>query len=226
MVAERDAEIEMIITRLSSEGSADTSDLERRHRLEIERLKTESSNSIRDLRQEHSLALDRVVEYQNRVAEMEKEQRMLRKDLSANENAKMAKELVIVQQRGTLERLQVNERELSGVIRKFLGVIVGGEFQVELEQKKLVVQDLTKQIETQNVKINEMESRHCTELSRIVQEKESTLEMVESQVKKTLKNKDEAILSLKRRVEELCVQNGHYEEMIETQRGEIVSLVK
>jgi hypothetical protein len=118
MVAERDAEIEMIITRLSSEGSADTSDLERRHRMEIERLKTESSACIRDLRQEHSLALDRVVEYQNTVAELEAQHRVLRKDLTMNENAKMAKELVIVQQRGTLERLQVNERELSGVIRE------------------------------------------------------------------------------------------------------------
>lgn len=120
LVAERDAEIEMIISRLTSEGSADTSDLERRHRMEIERLKTESANNIRDLRQEHSLALDRVVDYQNRVADLEKEHRQLRKDASSLENAKMAKEQVIVQQRSALERLQVNEQELSSVIRMIL----------------------------------------------------------------------------------------------------------
>ncbi|KAL3896278.1 MAG: hypothetical protein SGCHY_004174 [Lobulomycetales sp.] len=106
MIQERDAEIELIITRLSSEGSADTSDLERRHRMEVERLKTESANTVRDLRQEHSLALDRVVEYQNRTADLEKDIKAMQKQISHLETSKLSKEHIIAQQRNALERLQ------------------------------------------------------------------------------------------------------------------------
>jgi hypothetical protein len=71
-----------------------------------------------------------------------------------------------------------------------------------------------------------MQTRHAAEIERVGREKEDTLGMVESQVKKTLGNKDEVIAGLRRRVEELGVLNCHYEEMIEGQRSEIVSLVK
>jgi RNA processing factor Prp31 len=104
--------------------------------------------------------------------------------------------------------------------------ISGGEFQEELERKEQMVQDLTGQIGSLQSRANEITSRHEAEISTIVQEKESTLSIVESQVKKTLAGKEDTIQSLKRRVEELGVQNSHYEEMIETQRSEIVSLVK
>lgn len=70
------------------------------------------------------------------------------------------------------------------------------------------------------------DQHYANEIKRISTEKEETLRVVEEQVRKTVLGKDEAIASLRRRIEELGMTIGHLEKMIESQRIEICSLVK
>lgn len=70
------------------------------------------------------------------------------------------------------------------------------------------------------------DQHYTNEIKRISTEKEETLRVVEEQVRKTVLGKDEAIASLRRRIEEQGMTIGHLEKMIESQRIEICSLVK
>lgn len=117
MIAERDAEIELVISRLSAQGNADSSHLVQRHRMEIERIKTECANSLRNTREECGVALERVSALSAKVSEMESERKQAQLQIAGLENQLVARDRVAQRQNQQLERLQVDEQQLTLVIR-------------------------------------------------------------------------------------------------------------
>lgn len=216
LIKERDMEIELIINRLESETNSSDSDIQRRHRMEVEKLKSEFANSVCELRDQHSQALDKIVLMQSNLSVAETRFHDLQKQVVGLQIEKQSKENIIMQQRDRIERLNVDEAALSAIIKK--------EFEEVSATQVKEIQELNVKIETIQSQTQILIRKHEREIHEMTKQKEDTLTMVEEHVKMTLKIKDEAIFALKKQIEELSIKNLHLEKLIDRQRQEILTL--
>ncbi|KAJ3397510.1 Centrosomal protein of 131 kDa [Lobulomyces angularis] len=215
LLKERDSEIEMIIQRLESESGSGNSEVERRHRLELEKLRQEQSEELKELRDSHRQALDKILKTKNELKTCEERNMELEKEVLILQHSKQAKENTIKKQKDSLDRLQVDETALSDLIRT--------EFESELEKKEQLNKNLQQEIDNFKNQLDILQRKHQNEMIEITKQKESTFSIVEEQVKKTVAGKEEIINSLRLQIDEMLIKNNHLEKMIEKQRRELLS---
>ncbi|KAI9017173.1 hypothetical protein BC832DRAFT_10359 [Gaertneriomyces semiglobifer] len=215
LIRERDAELEMVIQRLESETSSNSSEVSRRYRMEIEKLKAEAAEQVKQLRDQHSLAIDKLLAAQNDLRAIEDAKRNVEKQLLQCQHEASAKENLIRQQKSELARLQLDESTLAQSIR--------GEFENQLESKDATLRTFAEQISQHEEQIQSLERKHHCEVEAIVKEKNHTVGMIEEGVRKALAVKDELLTNLRTQVEDLSIKNTHLERLIEKQRQELLS---
>ncbi|KAJ3158667.1 Centrosomal protein of 131 kDa [Geranomyces michiganensis] len=215
LVAERDAEIEMVVQRLESETSCNSSESTRRYRMEIERLRAETADEVKQLRDQHSLALDRLVTAQNEQRAGEEFKRDLEKRLLQAQYESAAKDHLIREQKNELSRLKVDEETLVQCIR--------GDYAAQLDAKETALHAGNETIARHARELEEMQARHRIEIDQLVEEKERTVHLIEESVRKALGSKDQLLASLKSEAEEMSMRNQHLERLLEQQRQELLS---
>ncbi|KAJ3178994.1 Centrosomal protein of 131 kDa [Geranomyces variabilis] len=223
LVAERDAEIEMVVQRLESETSCNSSESTRRYRMEVERLRAETADEVKQLRDQHSLALDRLVAAQNEQRSGEEFKRDLEKRLLQVQYESAAKDHLIREQKNELSRLKVDEETLVQSIR--------GDYAAQLDAKESALHTSADTIARHARELEELEARHQAEIDELVKEKvkskneynERTVHLIEESVRKALGSKDQLLASLKGEAEELNMRNQHLERLLEQQRQELLS---
>ncbi|KND04993.1 uncharacterized protein SPPG_00676, partial [Spizellomyces punctatus DAOM BR117] len=215
LVRERDAEIEMVVQRLESETSCNSSEATRRYRMEIERLKAETAEEVKQLRDQHSLAIDKLLAAQNELRAIEDAKRDLEKQVIQVQHESTAKDNLIRQQKNELSRLKVDEETLMQTIRR--------DFEEQLDAKEATLRALADQIAEHDEKIAILQRKHRNEVEEVVNEKDQTVNLIEERVRKALALKDELVTSLKSQVEDLSIKNTHLERLIEKQRQELLS---
>ncbi|KAJ3145537.1 Centrosomal protein of 131 kDa [Geranomyces variabilis] len=215
LVAERDAEIEMVVQRLESETSCNSSESTRRYRMEVERLRAETADEVKQLRDQHSLALDRLVAAQNEQRSGEEFKRDLEKRLLQAQYESAAKDHLIREQKNELSRLKVDEETLVQSIR--------GDYAAQLDAKELALHTSADTIARHARELEDLEARHRAEIDELVREKERTVHLIEESVRKALGSKDQLLASLKGEAEELNMRNQHLERLLEQQRQELLN---
>ncbi|KAJ3132574.1 Centrosomal protein of 131 kDa [Geranomyces variabilis] len=215
LVAERDAEIEMVVQRLESETSCNSSESTRRYRMEVERLRAETADEVKQLRDQHSLALDRLVAAQNEQRSGEEFKRDLEKRLLQAQYESAAKDHLIREQKNELSRLKVDEETLVQSIR--------GDYAAQLDAKESALHTSADIIARHARELEDLEARHRAEIDELVREKERTVHLIEESVRKALGSKDQLLASLKGEAEELNMRNQHLERLLEQQRQELLS---
>ncbi|TPX58588.1 hypothetical protein PhCBS80983_g03012 [Powellomyces hirtus] len=210
LVRERDAEIEMIVQRLESETSCNSSEATRRYRMEVERLRAETADEVKQLRDQHSLALDRLVSAQSEQRTAEEVKRELEKKLLQAQYESTAKDHLIREQKNELARLKVDEDTLVQSIR--------GDYAEHLDAKEAALHAMTEQIAHHNQQLEEMQNRHRHDIEELIKEKEQTVHLIEERVRKALNSKDQLLTSLQSEADDLSIKNAHLERLMEQQR--------
>lgn len=210
LVKERDDEIEMVIQRLESETNSSQSDVSRSYRMEIQRLKTESCQQMKQLKEQHSLALDKILSVQNFANQLETEKHSLQKQVLGIEHQLTTRETLIKQQKHDLERLSVNEQQLSVMIRQ--------EFQEALDAKESTILQFQELVATYQNQNETLKQRHEKAIETIESEKDQQVLQLEEKVTQTLAHKDHIIDALKEKHAEQQAKNKMLEDFIEKQR--------
>ncbi|KAI9103265.1 hypothetical protein DFS34DRAFT_360468 [Phlyctochytrium arcticum] len=214
LVKERDAEIEMIVQRLESETSCNSSEATRRYRMELEKIKAETAEEVKQLRDQHSLALDKFLTCQSQLRSSQDTARELEKQVLQIQHELSSKENLIKQQKSELSRLKVDEQTLSTAIRQ--------DFESELAAKAATIGALAAQCENHQQELDTLRQQQRCEAERISQEKDETIRLIEVSVRKALTTKEQVVSGLKSQVEELGIKNSHLERLIEKQRQELL----
>ncbi|KAI8826717.1 uncharacterized protein EV422DRAFT_7602 [Fimicolochytrium jonesii] len=216
LIRERDSEIEMVVQRLESETSSNSSEGVRRHRLEIERIRSEVADEIKQLRDQHSLALDKVVSAQNEKRLAEETLKGFEKKLLQLQYESTAKDNLIRDQKTELTRLKVDEQTLMEAIRK--------DFVDQIDAKEEALTHCKDQLAQHDQEMEATRHLHNQRLEELRQEKqEHTIQMIEEQVRKAMGAKDQVIGSLKAEAQDLGIKNKYLEQIIEKQRQELLT---
>ncbi|KAJ3336674.1 Centrosomal protein of 131 kDa [Gonapodya sp. JEL0774] len=214
LIQERDAEIELVIQRIESESSSNSSESTRRQRLEMERFRAENAEEVKQVRDAHAAAVEKVLTLERDLREMTTKEEDARRKVMKLETAGVARENLLRQQKTELSRLRVDEETLSENIRQ--------GFQHQLTQKDSTIESLREDLTALRTQLEVERCKYQQELEVASNQKENTLSLVETRVKKALGAKDEVIASLRAQVEELTIRCQNLERLIEKQRVELL----
>ncbi|KAI9138123.1 hypothetical protein BKA69DRAFT_819148 [Paraphysoderma sedebokerense] len=215
LTQERDEEIEMVISKLTSELDNSSDLIKNRHHEELEYLKKGYEDDLKNLRGQLSVALDRVLESQKRMEEVEKVKREAEKRVLELEGEKKVQDNLISQQSLELNRLHSDEATLTQNIRQ--------EFINQLDQKDEFIKSLQSDIIKLKNDIQTLQSGFENQMEELNRNKETTLHHLESRVRQTILAKDQVIQQLKLQLEEETIKCEELNRLIEKQRVELLS---
>lgn len=214
LVKERDAEIEMVIARLESESNSNSSDVYRRHRMELERQAAQHADELKTLRDEHAAAIDKLLQAQQNAEAHKQSRDQTQKELLECQTQVVAREKQIKSQLLELEKLRAAESIIEERIR--------GEFVSNLKRQELQVSQLEERAAAEKAHVNEILLEHKLDLEKVRQEKDQALQMIETRVRQTISMKEQLISQLKKQLGQLQCKCDTLEGIVEKNRRELL----
>ncbi|RKP00141.1 hypothetical protein CXG81DRAFT_19871 [Caulochytrium protostelioides] len=214
LVKERDAELELVVQRLESEGGALAGSVTQAHRMELERLRTEHAETVRSLRDQHNSGLARVLQLQSQLAEMETAVRDGKKAMLLLQGQLEARDVAAVRHQAELARLSMGEDVLRERIE--------ASFKDQLVRRDQQIAALEAQLATLDQSMQYDRGQYAKKVEQKEREKAKALELVERQVRHALKTKDDEVMQAKKMADEAQRRAHQMEQLLEKQRQEFL----
>eukprot|EP00912_Choanoflagellata_sp_UC4_P001174 UC4_evm3s733 len=195
--AERDRDIEMVITRLEEEASTAQAELERQAESRIQKVRDRLEAQVRDAESNETRSQAQCRDLKLENAKLSSEKAELQAEL---ENLKRQ----VDSARTTVVKLNQEREDLTHVVRR--------EFEEQLKADEKDIANLRREIA-------ELRSRHRKELSDAERAKDEELDNVNRRVRQIISGKEETIAELRKQFKSAAVRADHLETILEQLRG-------